>query len=100
VGPYAQTSPDVDGRFVVWEDHRNGVDADVWGYDLLTGMEFPIYQGPGDQQRPKISGDLVVWYTDITGEPSRIWAAYIPEPASMGLFGLGAALLAGRRGGA
>lgn len=93
---HGQTGPDVDGRYVVWEDYRNGTDADIWGYDLLTRREFPICVGPGSQQRPKISGDLVVWY-NYTDEESRIMAAYIPEPASVGLLAFGGLALLRRR---
>lgn len=102
--PYDKRNPDIDGRYVVWVDPRSGTGTDIWGFDLLTGEEFPIYQGPGNQSNPKISGDLVVWYSDIPGEPGRIWAAYIPEPASVALLALCGALLAvrprrqGRRG--
>ena len=75
------------------------MDLDIWGYDLLTGQEFPIFQGPGNQANPKISGNLVVWDSYVVGNPGRIMAAYIPEPCSGGLLGLGAALLAARRRG-
>jgi beta propeller repeat protein len=92
-----QNDPDIDGRYVVWEDGRNGVDNDIWGYDLLTGQEFPIFQGPGNQADPKISGNLVVWDSYISGATGRIMGAYIPEPASVALLGLGGALLAARR---
>jgi len=94
-----QNDPDIDGRYVVWEDGRNLVDLDIWGYDLLTGQEFPIFRGPGNQGNPRISGNLVVWESHPPGEVERIMGAYIPEPASAGLLGLGAALLAGRRRG-
>ena len=89
--------PDIDGRYLVWEDWRNGTDKDIWGYDLLTGEEFPIFQGPGDQKAPKISGDLVVWYTSTADETPRIMAAYIPEPASLMLLAGCAAMVAARR---
>ena len=91
-----QNDPAIDGRYVVWEDGRNGTDTDIWGYDLLTGEEFPIFQGPDSQGDPKISGNLVVWESYIPGEPARIWGAYIPEPASLALLAVGGALLAGR----
>ena len=90
-------TPDIDGRYVVWSDTRNGADKDIWGYDLLTGEEFAIFLGPGNQKAPKISGNLVVWYTTIPGETPRVWAAYIPEPASVGLLAAGGAMLAVRR---
>jgi beta propeller repeat protein len=90
VNPYGQNDVDIDGRYVVWEDWRNGVDKDIWGYDLLTAREFPIYQGPGNQGDPKISGNLVVWDSFDSGDQERVWAAYIPEPATILLLGAGA----------
>jgi len=98
VGPYSQNDVDIDGRYVVWEDWRNGVDTDIWGYDLLTGEEFPIYQGPGNQSDPKVSGNLVVWDFPGPGDQDRIWGAYIPEPGCAGLVALALLpCLAGRR---
>ena len=97
VNPYGQKDVDIDGRYVVWEDWRNGVDKDIWGYDLLTGTQFPIYQGPGNQGDPSISGNLVVWDFSAPGDQDRVWGAYIPEPASMLLLGAAAPLVLGRR---
>lgn len=94
---WGASDPDIDGRYVVWSDIRNGTDYDLWGYDLLTGEEFAIFLGPGDQKAPKISGNLVVWYTSIPGETHRVWAAYIPDPASLCLLAAGGAMLAARR---
>ena len=100
--PADQLYPDIDGRYVVWLDGRNVDGVFAWtimGYDLVSAQEFRIADA-GFQVEPKISGNLVVWNTPFDpGAPSRIMAAYIPEPASAGLLGLGAALLAGRRGG-
>ena len=95
--------PDIDGRYVVWSDGRNSedvLDLDIWGYDLLTGKEFPIYEGPGDQKFPSISGNLVVWQSYIPGETARVWGAYIPEPATglMMMAGLAGVLVRRRRG--
>ncbi len=99
INPYGQNDVDIDGRYVVWEDWRNGVDKDIWGYDLLTGREFPIYQGPGNQGDPSISGNLVVWDFSAPGDQDRVWGAYIPEPATAAVLCLGLAglLVQGRR---
>jgi len=97
VGEYGHAWPDVDGRYVVWQDGRNGgSNSDIWGYDLVTGESFPIYEGPGSQLRPRISGNLVVWEDRLLDGTQRVTGAYIPEPASVALLGLGGALLAVR----
>ena len=69
--PGWQLFPAVSDRYVIWEDHRNVdpaeyddiqlVNADVYGYDLLTGEEFVVYVGDGFQGNPDVSGDRVVW---------------------------------------
>jgi beta propeller repeat protein len=100
VGPYGQKDVDIDGRYVVWEDWRNGTDTDIWGYDLLTGKEFPIYRGPGNQGDPHVSGNLVVWDFPFPGpgDQDRVWGAYIPEPGALLLFAaLGPVILRPRR---
>jgi beta propeller repeat protein len=62
----AQTRPVTDGRFVVWVDYRNepnpnGLNADIYGYDLSTRQEFAISTAPDTQNDPAISGNIVVW---------------------------------------
>jgi beta propeller repeat protein len=67
---------DVSGGIVVWEDWRNNpghwneppFNCDIYGYDLSTGVEFPICTATGPQHRPRVSGNLVVWedYRDLS----------------------------------
>jgi hypothetical protein len=98
VGVWGHAWPDIDGRYVVWGDGRNGGPTSlIWGYDLLTGVEFQISQGPAIAKYPRVSGNLVVWESYDVGEVGRVMGAYIPEPASVGLLALGGALLAARR---
>jgi beta propeller repeat protein len=60
---------DISGSIVVWEDWRNNpgrwneppYNCDIYGYDLSTGVEFPVCTVPGPQRRPRVSGNLVVW---------------------------------------
>ena len=72
--PRANMGPlDVDGDIVVWYDTRRGVEeADIYGYDLSTGEEFPICTAQGSQQAPVISGDYVVWMDKRNG----VWDIY------------------------
>ncbi len=87
-----QEEPDISGNIVVWRD--SGV---IYGYDLATGHKFPISSGAGDDSHPRICGDLVVWERYRVGYYSDIYGAYIPEPFSMALMGLGGAVLAASR---
>ncbi len=62
--------PDVSGSIIVWVDLRNlnqGDLADIYGYDLDLGQEFPIVARPGRQVQPKIA-NLWVAYLEIIGE--------------------------------
>lgn len=60
---------DISGSIVVWEDWRNNpghwneppFNCDVYGYDLATGVEFPVCTDLGVQTRPRVSGNVVVW---------------------------------------
>lgn len=61
--------PDVSGRWVVWQDERNGsYTPDIYGYDLQTGQEFAVCTAPGEQRRPAVSGDLIVWQDKRSGK--------------------------------
>ncbi len=52
---------DISGRTVVWQDHRNGLDYDIYSLDLATGRETRLTSHPADQSMPRVSGDVVVW---------------------------------------
>ena len=56
--PGSQLSPDISGPWVVWTDHRRGVDdADIYGYDLRTGEERAVCRDPGTQRNPLLPSD-------------------------------------------
>lgn len=55
-----QTSPDISGDRVVWQEHRDG-QSDVFLHDLGTGETRRLTDDPADQIAPRISGDRVVW---------------------------------------
>jgi beta propeller repeat protein len=65
-----QSSPDISGQTVVWEDWRNkgGVRGyDIYGYDLSTSQEFPIATDyASDYYTPSISCNNVVWHVGRT----------------------------------
>ena len=60
--PGGQVRPSISGRYVVWEDMRNGTEnPDIYLYDLMTGTETPVCTDPSYQRYPRVSGDYVVW---------------------------------------
>jgi len=68
----AQTRPVTDGRYIGWVDYRNepnpnGLNADIYGYDLSTKQEFPIYVAPGPQGFPRVWGNFVAWEDSTKG---------------------------------
>ena len=52
-------NPRIRGDVVVWWDRRNG-DRDVYAYDLVSKLEFPIATNAGDQDRPGRNGRLAI----------------------------------------
>ncbi len=66
--PGGQIRPSVSGRYVVWEDTRDG-NSDIYGFDLAKPQagNFPVAVGPEDQTRPSVSGRDVVWEDNRNG---------------------------------
>lgn len=73
IGPYDQ-QPTIEGRYVIWEDHRFDWEADAptsadipdhWvdlhAYDRLTGSEFAITSGTSWKASPEYAGGVLVW---------------------------------------
>jgi beta propeller repeat protein len=58
--------PSYSAGLAVWWDSRYG-DGDIWSYSVLSGHEFPIYYGPGEQVEPSTSDGYVVWQDDRNG---------------------------------
>ncbi|RLC64708.1 MAG: hypothetical protein DRI01_02940 [Chloroflexi bacterium] len=58
--------PVVSGELVVWSDDRND-DRDIYGYDLVAEVEFPVCVREGRQTNPAVDGDIVVWVDDRNG---------------------------------
>ncbi len=56
-----QSSPDMDGDLLVWQDDRNG-NWDVYYKDLESGVETQLTSDPSAQSSPKVSGTCVIWY--------------------------------------
>jgi beta propeller repeat protein len=75
--PGNQSSSDISGDLVVWEDERNGAfpNTDIYGYDLEMGRELVICASPGLQHNPATSGRFVVWTDhDVMDPYAEIWA--------------------------
>ncbi len=72
-----QFSPVISGNYVVFTDTRNG-NADVYLYDLTTGLETNITNRDANQYLNDVHGDFVV-YSDFSGATAQIYAYYIPS---------------------
>lgn len=77
-----QSNAHVSGRFVVWEDH-SGTDADLYGYDLISGQSMALATGPGDQFLHDIDGYDVA-YTDNASGNTDIWVIHVTPDAGTG----------------
>jgi beta propeller repeat protein len=63
-----QTDPTINGPLIVWTDTRNGDEnADLYGYGLEQGYEFPVCVADGAQTAPSASGDIVAWLDGRAG---------------------------------
>lgn len=65
---------DISGRVVVWQDVRNGHDADIYAYDLDARRETRLTTTRTDQTLPRIDHGLVVWQDAITPTNNDIHA--------------------------
>ena len=68
----------------MWRDYRNepdkilGINSDIYGYDLATKQEFPVYVAPGPQGFPRVWGNMVAWEDATKGiEDHDIFGATI-----------------------
>ncbi len=62
--PGAQAFPDIQGKYIVWQDNRgNPVTGsfDIYLYDTDSRSEMKISQTPGDHHEPLIQDGKVVW---------------------------------------
>jgi beta propeller repeat protein len=66
---------DISGRVVVWQDVRNGHDADIYAYDLDSRSETRLTTTSTDQTLPRIDNGLVVWQDAVSATSSDIYAA-------------------------
>ncbi len=71
--------PSYSAGLAVWWDSRYG-DGDIWAYSVLSGHEFPVYFGSGEQVEPSTSDGYVVWQDDRNGT----WDIYgaVVDPAT------------------
>jgi len=78
--PGRQECPSISGRYIVWEDTRNGTEnPDIYLYDLVTREERAICTDPSYQRYPVVSGDYVVWM-DFRNDhdASQVYLYHIP----------------------
>ncbi|MFA5375186.1 MAG: hypothetical protein WC455_05455 [Dehalococcoidia bacterium] len=64
----SQSSPHISSNIIVWTDDRNG-NADIYGYNIGNGSEFPVCTNSSDQTNPDVDheSDTVVWQDDRNG---------------------------------
>lgn len=55
-----QELPSIYENLVVYEDWRSGT-ADIYMYNISTGIETQITTNTADQKNPTIYGDIIVW---------------------------------------
>ncbi len=58
--PGNQTCAAVSGDWVVWMDNRTDT-PDVYIYNLVENLEWPLAAGPDQDMYPDIKNDIVVW---------------------------------------
>lgn len=61
----AAGSCDISGPTVVWQEHRNGNDSDIYAYDLTTRRETRLTRTATEQSLPRVDGNLVVWQEEV-----------------------------------
>lgn len=69
-GPEHEREPDIDGTRIVYLKFRSGDlngDADVFLYDVASGLTTQLTTTPAARRRPRISGNTVVWYEGPNG---------------------------------
>ncbi len=65
--PGGQFHPDISGDWVVWEDNRN-LQVDLYGYDLLRGIEVRLTNTPFDEVSPRLRNEWLLYAEDSAGE--------------------------------
>jgi TolB protein len=81
---HGQQGPRVQGHRIVYRSTRNDPYGDIYLYDIATGQESVVADGPIDQAQPDIWGDIVawrqagpeafdIWYRDLSsGDPQPL----------------------------
>jgi len=67
-----QQNPSLRGRLVAYEDDRGG-DLDIYALDITTGVESPVFVGPGDQHLLGILRDGIVWWSATADGIGVFW---------------------------
>jgi hypothetical protein len=69
--------PHVDGNNVVWDDHRNGVDSDVYWSAIGGGGDALLIGGPGDQFLTDVDASDVVYTDGPNGGPHNVFLVHL-----------------------
>lgn len=82
-----QRNPSISGDLVVWEDYRSG-QAEIYGFNLATGEEFPVATSGREKFYPQIEGDWVIWYEKSSSFSRHLFAKnLISEETQTVVFG-------------
>jgi beta propeller repeat protein len=68
-----QEYPDIYGDLVVWQEKRNGLDYDIFLYNLTSNQEIQITSGNKDQMYPAIYDNRIVWMDNRNGVNNEVF---------------------------
>jgi|SRR5579871_2894756 len=71
--PSTRDRAHVSGKNVVWDDHRNGVDCDVYWSAVTGGGDQLVVGGPGNQYLTDLDGSDVVYTNGPVGGPYNVY---------------------------
>jgi beta propeller repeat protein len=74
---YPDTSPSIDGDYVIWQRHVNG-NWEIFLYNIASGALRPITDNAFDEIAPQIDGNYAVWQGYVNGN----WEIFLYDVAS------------------
>ena len=95
---FTQSSPQLSGDFVYYNDDRNG-NLDILIHDLATGKKHRLTNTPDNEFLTDADGDQAVYHAEFNGDFDVFRITWLPEPGSLPMLLSGVAFLVtiGRR---